>query len=64
MRDKFGRIDDLFNNTGLNDSADGSIFDVSQETWHRVIAANLDTVYLCCKHAIPHLLPTILRPAR
>jgi NAD(P)-dependent dehydrogenase (short-subunit alcohol dehydrogenase family) len=56
IRAEFGRIDVLFNNAGLNDPTDGSALDTSLETWHRVQAANLTTVFLCCKHGIPHLL--------
>jgi NAD(P)-dependent dehydrogenase (short-subunit alcohol dehydrogenase family) len=53
---EYGRIDVLFNNAGLNDKADGTIMNVSSETWDRVLDANLRTVFLCCKHGIPHLL--------
>jgi NAD(P)-dependent dehydrogenase (short-subunit alcohol dehydrogenase family) len=51
-----GRIDVLYNNLGLNDDDDHSALDVSQEIWDRVVAANLTTTFLCCKHGIPHML--------
>jgi NAD(P)-dependent dehydrogenase (short-subunit alcohol dehydrogenase family) len=51
-----GRIDVLYNNVGLNDDDDHSALDVSQEVWDRVVAANLTTTFLCCKHGIPHML--------
>src|SRR5260370_9582476 len=35
---------------------DGSALNTTLETWERVQAANLTTVFLCCKHGIPHLL--------
>jgi NAD(P)-dependent dehydrogenase (short-subunit alcohol dehydrogenase family) len=56
IHDEFGRIDVLYNNTGLSDRSDHSALDLSLETWERVLAANLTTVFLCCKHGIPYLL--------
>jgi NAD(P)-dependent dehydrogenase (short-subunit alcohol dehydrogenase family) len=56
VRERLGRIDVLFNNAGINDPEDGSALQTSVETWNRVLAANLTSVFLCCKHGIPHLL--------
>jgi NAD(P)-dependent dehydrogenase (short-subunit alcohol dehydrogenase family) len=56
VRDELGRIDVLFNNAGVNDPQDGSALQTSLETWNRVQMANLTSVFLCCKHGIPHLL--------
>ena len=67
VRDELGRIDVLFNNAGVNDPRDGSALDTSLETWSRVQTANLTSVFLCCKHGIPHLLanePPAHRPGR
>lgn len=55
-RDEFGHIDVLFNNAGVNDPEDGSALEMSLETWSRVQAVNLTSVFLCCKYGIPHLL--------
>jgi NAD(P)-dependent dehydrogenase (short-subunit alcohol dehydrogenase family) len=52
----FGRIDVLYNNAGLNDGDDHSALDATLEVWDRVLASNLTTTFLCCKHAIPHML--------
>jgi NAD(P)-dependent dehydrogenase (short-subunit alcohol dehydrogenase family) len=52
----FGRIDVLVNNAGLNDVADHSVLDMSLDTWNGVLAANLTTTFLSCKHAIPYML--------
>ena len=32
------------------------MLDTTLEAWERVQAANLRSVFLCCKHGIPHLL--------
>src|SRR5207302_1950630 len=55
-REQFGRIDILFNNAGISPDDDRSALDTSFEAWERVQAANLRSVFLCCKHGIPHLL--------
>ena len=55
-REELGRIDVLFNNAGISPAEDGSVLDTSIEAWERVQAANLRSVFLCCKHGIPHLL--------
>jgi NAD(P)-dependent dehydrogenase (short-subunit alcohol dehydrogenase family) len=55
-REAFGRIDVLFNNAGINPNDDTSVLDTSVEAWQRVQDVNLRSVFLCCKHGIPHLL--------
>jgi NAD(P)-dependent dehydrogenase (short-subunit alcohol dehydrogenase family) len=55
-REAFGRIDVLFNNAGINPNDDTSALDTSVEAWQRVQDVNLRSVFLCCKHGIPHLL--------
>jgi len=55
-KDDFGRIDVLFNNAGINPSDDSSAVETSLEAWQRVQDVNLRSVFLCCKHGIPHLL--------
>jgi NAD(P)-dependent dehydrogenase (short-subunit alcohol dehydrogenase family) len=56
VRDELGRIDVLFNNAGISPPDDDSVLDTSLDTWQRVQDANLRSVFLCCKHGIPHLL--------
>jgi NAD(P)-dependent dehydrogenase (short-subunit alcohol dehydrogenase family) len=55
-REHFGRIDVLFNNAGINPTDDVSVLDTPLEVWERVQRVNLTSVFLCCKHGIPHLL--------
>jgi NAD(P)-dependent dehydrogenase (short-subunit alcohol dehydrogenase family) len=55
-RERFGRIDVLFNNAGINPTDDASVLDTPVEVWERVQQVNLRSVFLCCKHGIPHLL--------
>jgi NAD(P)-dependent dehydrogenase (short-subunit alcohol dehydrogenase family) len=55
---ELGRIDVLFNNAGIAPADDASVFDTTLEAWERVQATNLRSVFLCCKHGIPHLLRT------
>jgi NAD(P)-dependent dehydrogenase (short-subunit alcohol dehydrogenase family) len=55
-REEFGHIDVLFNNAGISPSDDVSVLDTSLEAWQRVQDVNLKSVFLCCKHGIPHLL--------
>ena len=54
--EEFGRIDVLFNNAGINPRDDESVLDTPLEAWQRVQDVNVRSVFLCCKHGIPHLL--------
>jgi NAD(P)-dependent dehydrogenase (short-subunit alcohol dehydrogenase family) len=56
VRRELGRIDVLFNNAGISPNDDASVLETGLEAWERVQATNLRSVFLCCKHGIPHLL--------
>jgi NAD(P)-dependent dehydrogenase (short-subunit alcohol dehydrogenase family) len=50
VRDKWARLDILVNNAGV--VAVGSVAETSREEWRRVMAVNLDGVFLGTKHAL------------
>jgi NAD(P)-dependent dehydrogenase (short-subunit alcohol dehydrogenase family) len=54
---RFGGIDLLFNNAGINEGggAGGSIEEQTEERWDRVLAVNLKGTILCSKHAVSEL---------
>ncbi|MFZ0044170.1 MAG: SDR family oxidoreductase [Solirubrobacteraceae bacterium] len=56
VRSELGRIDVLFNNAGISPVEDASALETELEVWERVQSTNLRSVFLCCKHGIPHLL--------
>ena len=55
-REEFGHVDVLFNNAGINPSDDESVLDTPLDAWQRVQDVNVRSVFLCCKHGIPHLI--------
>jgi NAD(P)-dependent dehydrogenase (short-subunit alcohol dehydrogenase family) len=52
--DQFGRIDVLVNNVG--GSAAGGPIELSEEAWDMQIDVNLKSVFLACKHVLPHMI--------
>ena len=53
-REAFGRIDVLVNNVG--DLFIGEITETSVDDWDRLMATNLRSMFVCCKHVIPAML--------
>jgi NAD(P)-dependent dehydrogenase (short-subunit alcohol dehydrogenase family) len=53
---EYGRVDVAFNNAGISPPEDDSILTTGLDAWRRVQDVNLTSVYLCCKHVIPHML--------
>ncbi len=56
VAEEFGGVDVLFNNAGISPNDDTSVLETTVEAWQRVQDVNLKSVFLCCKHGIPHLL--------
>jgi NAD(P)-dependent dehydrogenase (short-subunit alcohol dehydrogenase family) len=56
VRDELGRVDVLFNNAGINPNDDTTVTKTPLDAWQRVQDVNVRSVFLCCKHGIPHLL--------
>jgi len=53
---QFGRLDLLDNNVGIGSR--GSVVEVSEAEWQNVMRVNVDTMFLCAKHAIPAMIRT------
>jgi NAD(P)-dependent dehydrogenase (short-subunit alcohol dehydrogenase family) len=56
VRAEMGGIDVLFNNAGINPNADTTVTQTTLEAWQLVQDVNVRSVFLCCKHGIPHLV--------
>jgi NAD(P)-dependent dehydrogenase (short-subunit alcohol dehydrogenase family) len=50
-----GGIDIMFNNAGIVAAGDDGPVETSLAVWDATIAANLTSVFLCCKFGVPHL---------
>ena len=50
---KFGRVDCLFSNAGINPV--GTVADTTEELWDRILDINLKGTFLMCKYAIPKM---------
>jgi NAD(P)-dependent dehydrogenase (short-subunit alcohol dehydrogenase family) len=50
-REKFGRLDVLFNNAGVGIPFGVNLEDLTLEQWRRVIDTNLTGAFLCTQHA-------------
>jgi NAD(P)-dependent dehydrogenase (short-subunit alcohol dehydrogenase family) len=52
--DRFGRLDFLDNNVGIGGR--GSVTDTDPALWRRIMQVNVDTMFLCSRHAIPAII--------
>ena len=49
----YGALHVLYNNASVYlDDHDGPVTELAEETWSKVLAINLDSVFLCCKYGI------------
>jgi NAD(P)-dependent dehydrogenase (short-subunit alcohol dehydrogenase family) len=51
-----GGLDVIFNNAGICADGDAGPVETPLAVWNATLAANLTSVFLCCKAGIPHLL--------
>ncbi len=51
---KFGRIDILHNNAGIQTY--GTVVDTDEEVWDRTLSVNLKSIFLVSKFVIPHMI--------
>ncbi|HHW40854.1 MAG TPA: glucose 1-dehydrogenase [Syntrophomonadaceae bacterium] len=49
----YGRLNVLISNAGIGEVS--PVEELSEEAWYRTIDINLKGVFLCAKHAIPHM---------
>jgi NAD(P)-dependent dehydrogenase (short-subunit alcohol dehydrogenase family) len=50
----YGRVDVLHNNVGIVEV--GGPVEASEESWDRVVAVNLKSMFLTCKYVLPHMV--------
>jgi NAD(P)-dependent dehydrogenase (short-subunit alcohol dehydrogenase family) len=51
---KYERVDILCNNAGVESM--GSILEITEENWDKVMSINLKGVFLCSKHSVPKMI--------
>ena len=56
--ERWGRLDAMFNAAGISGRrfGDGPVADCTEEGWQTVLDANLTSIFLCCKFAVPAML--------
>lgn len=54
IEENFGGADVLLNNAGI--SGQSLFTDITAEQWRRMMGINLDSVFYCCKSALPYMI--------
>lgn len=53
-RERYGALHVLYNNASVYlKGQDGLVTDIAEDVWSRILAINLNSIYLCCKYGIP-----------
>jgi NAD(P)-dependent dehydrogenase (short-subunit alcohol dehydrogenase family) len=50
-----GKVDILVNNAGINGPIEKS-WNYPVDAWHKVLAVDLNSVFFCCRAAVPHMI--------
>ncbi len=53
---QFGKVNVLINNAGFMHEHDGDIVHLEERIWNKTFVNNVNSVYFCCKYAIPSIL--------
>jgi 3-oxoacyl-[acyl-carrier protein] reductase len=56
--DRLDRLDILVANAGYWPSDDVPVWELPYERWHQTIAVDLDSVFLCCREFLKHVVET------
>ncbi len=56
VESEFGSATVLYNNAAVFLPNDGSVLDMDVETWDRVMAVNVRSIFLGCKHFVPGMI--------
>lgn len=51
--ERYGSVDIVVNNAGI--AGKGTVTEVTEELWDRVMAVNLKSIFLTSRHAVPHM---------
>lgn len=53
---RFGRIDGLFNNAGIDPTTFANLDEIPFDEWKRIHAVKIDGTFLCTKHAVKKMI--------
>lgn len=54
--ERFGRIDGLFNNAGIDPITHGGIAEIPLDEWRKIHAVKIDGTFLCTKHVVKAMI--------